>query len=218
MRLAYASRLSAAILNARSLEPTQVAGFSQVFDDFLGVKSERLAAGIDHRLARGVHLGAEGSARKLDFKTQNLDTVQREQTHSVYVSSPLPGNGAATLRYVFDRFETEDAIAGWPRLVRTEILRLRVVYALPPYWNIVVEPVAVRQKVRLSTDYQEEFGVLNLELARQLPGRNGHVSLQVRNAFDETFAYQDRNFQTSEPVSAEFVPERSVMLKISLSL
>jgi hypothetical protein len=62
-----------------------------------------------------------------------------------------------------------------------------------------------------------EFAPVDAAIGYWLPSRRGQLSLEVRNLFDEEFQYQDMNFQTSQPRSPRFTPERTFFLRLTLS-
>jgi outer membrane receptor protein involved in Fe transport len=65
---------------------------------------------------------------------------------------------------------------------------------------------------------EESFWVLDLELGYRLPKRRGILSLAVNNLLDQRFLYQDRNYLVNEPTPARYIPDRTIVAKISLSL
>ncbi len=66
----------------QTLEPTQVAGFNQLFDDPTGTKSERWGVGIDHRFSPVLTGGVEISQRNLRFPVTgplNIDQLGKSR-------------------------------------------------------------------------------------------------------------------------------------------
>ena len=99
----------------RTLEPTQVAGFNQLFDDANGTKRCATASGSTDRLTDNLFVGAEATWRDLDVprhrrrrrraRTFNHD----EQTHRAYAYwTPIP-EVALSAEVVYDRFEAEQS-------------------------------------------------------------------------------------------------------------
>ena len=58
--------LKPALVNSRTLEPTQIAGFNQFFDDLNATKSWRYGAGLDWQMTKDIFAGAELTWRELD--------------------------------------------------------------------------------------------------------------------------------------------------------
>ena len=86
-----------ALADNRTLEPTQVAGFNQLFDEANGTKSRRYGLGLDWRVMDGLFVGAEATWRDLEFAAISFAEEEAhyfdhdEQTHRAYVFwTPLP--------------------------------------------------------------------------------------------------------------------------------
>ena len=63
----------------------------------------------------------------------------------------------------------------------------------------------------------EDFVVVDAAVGYRFPKRLGIVSLEVRNLFDEEFVFQDPNINSTEPSNPRFVPERTVLGRLTLS-
>ena len=63
LRAAAFKVLKRTLVTDQTLEPTQVAGFNQFFDDVNGASSWRYGVGIDQKFGRDVFAGAEFSKR-----------------------------------------------------------------------------------------------------------------------------------------------------------
>ena len=82
-----------------------------------------------------------------------------------------------------------------------------------------IKATGVDQKVFLSgINYRETFWVTDLSVGYRLPKRYGSVSVIVKNVFDEQFQYQDRNFQTTEPVAPLYEPEQTIYVQFTLAI
>jgi hypothetical protein len=57
--------LKRTLVTDQTLEPTQVAGFEQFFDDVNGASSWRYGVGIDQKFASDLFVGVEASKRDL---------------------------------------------------------------------------------------------------------------------------------------------------------
>jgi hypothetical protein len=80
----------------------------------------------------------------------------------------------------------------------------------------------VRQEVELpatSTSARDEdsFVVVDAAVGYRLPKRLGIASLEFRNLFNESFSYQDTNFQTAEPQNPRFIPAFAVLGQLTLN-
>lgn len=69
-RLAWFETTKSALVANQTIEPTQIAGFNQMYDDINGTKSRRMGLGIDTHYANIVFGGIEISQRDLDVLVQ----------------------------------------------------------------------------------------------------------------------------------------------------
>ena len=67
VRAAVFRTLKRSLVNDQTLEPTQVAGFNQFFDDAEGTRSWRYGVAVDHAFSGNLYGGAEYSQRELDL-------------------------------------------------------------------------------------------------------------------------------------------------------
>jgi tetratricopeptide (TPR) repeat protein len=63
LRFAWFEVVKPHLIAQQTLEPTQIAGFNQFFDDLNGSKSSRVGMGVDARLLKNLYIGAEVSER-----------------------------------------------------------------------------------------------------------------------------------------------------------
>ena len=86
LRAAWFETVKSALIANQTIEPTQVAGFNQLFDDINGTRAQRMGLGLDTYLSKKVYSGIEISARDLKvpiFNNNELDHTQ-EQRESLY--------------------------------------------------------------------------------------------------------------------------------------
>ena len=81
VRMAYFETLRPAVLIEQTLEPTEIAGFNQFFDDSPGTHARRYGIGIDTRMSEGFYGGLEASLRDIEVPLVDFiadGTVQEE--------------------------------------------------------------------------------------------------------------------------------------------
>jgi hypothetical protein len=220
LRLAGFRTLNRPFVGRQTLEPTQIAGFNQFFDDLNGTESERYGIGLDHSFGKTLFAGIEFSTRKLDVPILigNREVTQDEDLHRVYVNWTPNRKVAFSAQGIFDGFSTTTAESG-PEEMDTFFFPLRV--GVFPFGGFFANVTAtwVRQDVEyFQFEDKSRFWTVDADVNYRLPKRLGIISLGVTNLFDEVFNYQDRNFQTAEPRRTAFVPERRVFVRLMLSL
>ena len=231
LRLAYVETMKRALLVDQTLEPTQVAGFNQFFDDFDGTKSQRIGVGLDLKLGRDLYAGGELTFRDLDVPTTITEGLvtrlaiedQEEEFHRAYLYWTPIDVLAVSGEVQYERIENLDV----PDLTvstnaETISVPLAVRYFNPNGLFAELGATYVHQKadVGASIDFNqdsEEFVTVDAALGFRLPNRRGLVSLEVHNLFDEEFLYQDVNIRKPEASNPRFIPERTFMLRAMLS-
>ena len=104
------------LLADRTLEPTQVSGFNQVFDNSNGDEAEHRGVGVDWRLTKQLFIGAEATWRDIEVPIETTTIAGeiiaasekwKEQLHRAYVFwAPFPRVSIAR-EVVYDTFELE---------------------------------------------------------------------------------------------------------------
>ncbi|MGE3740564.1 MAG: tetratricopeptide repeat protein [Geminicoccaceae bacterium] len=237
LRAAAFQVVKAPLSTNRTLEPTQVAGFNQFFDDDAGVVSQRLGIGSDWQLTDNLFLGAEATWRFLDvqyFAGGDLDdgehTNWREQTHRLYAYWAPVDRWALTAEFVYDRFSAENSeltdFTTVPKKATTYSVPLGVRYFHPSGFFGGLGVTFVRQDLDRSQNNETEFGegtsnftLLDAQIGYRLPKRFGIVTLQAANILDKNFDYQDDSYRESQdsPSVGPYIPQRQVMLYLTLN-
>ena len=233
LRLAAFRTLKRALLANQTLEPTQVSGFNQFFDDLNGSDTKRYGIAIDQILSNTLYGGIELTRRNLNMPRTPLPEGedQKEFFHRAYLNwAPRPDIAVGT-EYRFDTFETDVPRRERPCEMSTRTTPIWFNYFAPGGFFGGLDLVYVDQDVEFPVseaadeckgsdvaDDEDKFLVTNMEMGYRFPRRMGIASILVKNLFDEEFNFQDRNFQVTEPLAAQFIPERTVFLKLTLAL
>jgi tetratricopeptide (TPR) repeat protein len=224
----------------RTLEPTQVSGFNQVFDNSNGDDAWRRGVGLDWRVTNKLFTGAEATWRDIDVPIETVSLSGesiavfekwQEQLHRAYVFwAPLP-RWSFSGQLLYDTFESEMGLlttfSQIPLSLKTISVPLAIRYFDPSGFFAGVLATYVDQDVIRTpdaklflglTDGHESFMVVDASIGWRFPKRLGIATLTVRNLFDEKFRYQDDGFREfrNEPTATPFVPERQVTGRISL--
>jgi tetratricopeptide (TPR) repeat protein len=218
------------LIGKGTIEPVQVAGFVQFFDDVIGTRSDRYALGLDRRLLDGLDVGGEASWRRLERPYLDLfkgatSSDARQQLHRLYAYwTPAPRWALrAEYRSQKGRYGNEFPLTvesgNWGIVdLRTHSLPLGVRYSHPAGWLADVAVTGYRQSgdfVVTSSGEQrhasDNFWLTDARFAYRLPRRLGLVSFGVRNLFDTRVRFQDTDAQ-----NPELYPERLLYGSVSL--
>ena len=205
----------------QGLEPTQLAGFNQFFDDTNGTVSEGGSFAADGRLADSFSAGFQVSRRNLKAPTLLPDgsvlfDSRREDVVSGYVYW-LPSE---RLSFTFEpRYQDFEHGSAFDDMQLTELpISLRWFSPSGLRWGVTATAVEQEgvfdgpgQSVTVGSD---SFWLLDAIVAYRLPRRNGTISLEGTNLLDEEFRFQETNLAILSP---RYVPDAQVRLRVSLS-
>jgi hypothetical protein len=215
---------------SQTIEPTQVAGFNQFFDDAGGTESWRYGVAADQKITDNLFAGVEYSQRDLDVPTavtvppaptvfKRLDWKERlGRVYSYWAPHPWL---ALSADYLYERFDREGDLV---KEVKTHRVPLAFRFFHPSGLNAMLKGTYFDQEGKFftigespSTDTpepgDERFWIFDASAGYRLPNRWGIASIEARNIFDKSFWYQDMD--RFNPV---IWPERSVFFKITLAL
>lgn len=212
----------------QGLEPTQVAGFEQYFDDLNGASSKRAAVAIDQRIGANARLGVISSARNIMSPLLDGDVVERdlwkERSSAAYFYwTPVPELALSTgLKWDrYDRPPGASTDVGFT-VAETWYLPVSARISLSSGLSFALTITGVRQRgefYRINQLFElelyrarETFVTTDLFLSYRLPGRRGVITAGARNLFDQRF-----RFQSADPEGSVFAPRRQASLQLSLS-
>jgi len=234
LRAAAFRELARLFTSNQTLEPTQIAGFNQFFDDLPGTDFWRYGIAVDqafnYRNKSGpeFYAGFELSQRELNVPLGILEPFPQirfldheEQFARVYFYwIPLDWLALST-EYRFERFVHDpEAMSSVALLAKSETHRL-------PLELRVFHPSGVFARARTTyIDQQgrfldamqtvvpgsDTFWTVDALLGYRFPKRFGLVALEVRNLFNESFQFQDIN-----PYNSAISRDRVILLRLTFS-
>jgi hypothetical protein len=215
----------------QTIEPTQVAGFNQLFQDTSGDQARHVGLAFDQRFGSRLFLGAWYTRQRNDTRSVTVtvapitgETVigerdfktERNQATGYLYWAPIDRLALAAEfhRETLEEFDQEPA-----RRVDTRTQRIPLTGSvfLRNGLSLVARATHVDQRLFPDpsnapevTDHSS-FWNLDLGVYWRLQKRMGFLSLNVLNLLDDEFAYQDQD--SNRPL---FVPERTFALQASL--
>ncbi len=232
-RTAYFKTVMPVLANKRMLEPTQVAGFSQFYDDASGTKATNYAGGLDWHMSDRFYLGGEMVKRDLQSpaslatSTQTLYLFEdRDESRNRAYAYWMPyDRWSFGTEVIFDKFTSDNAVdVNLPEKVSTWSYPVVANYFHPSgYFGMAgvtyVDQEVNRQPGSTYAEGKDNFTVTDIAVGYRLPRRQGILSLAVQNVFDQEFDYQDNSYRTfeNEPTIGPYIPDRSVMARVTLN-
>jgi hypothetical protein len=224
--------------NGQTIEPTQVAGFNQLFDDVTGTKARRWGIGVDQKLPNPFFasdtflLGAEWSQRQLNVPYESLDVPTGTATITDLGWKERYGRGY--LSWLLSERLSFNAEVDYEALYRTEfaasvdgfsqIQLLRVPVELRYYdpngLLALLRTTIVREQGQftdvttgdISPD-KGTFATLDMGIGWRYPGRPFIATLEVQNLLDSHFHYQD-----TDPLAPRIFPRRTILARVTFRL
>ena len=234
LRLAYIQAVKRALLVNQTIEPTQVAGFNQFFDDPNSTESELYGIAVDSTLTDGLYGGAEYSYRGLKVptaapvggRTDRFDWIERLYRGYLYWTPHRMW--AFSFETEFEQFniDRDDPSLmneGGFQNIETLIVPLGARFFHPSGFFTLLGGTFVWQKIdfpplSIITKDEDNFILINASIGYRLPKRRGIFSLEVRNLFNRSFSYQDLNIMRGGEIStSRFVPERTVFVRMTFN-
>lgn len=229
VRLAAFRTLKRTLLNDQTLEPTEVAGFNQHYDDAEGTDAWRYGAGIDLQPHATLRSGAEYSLRKLDTpiildlnQAAESFSWREEQVRCYLAWTPAPWL-ALGADYLYEQFRRK---AGSSRVteVDTDHLPLsaaffpgcRLSFKMTATWirqhGLAEDPLFPPDNGFAQTPWSDAFWLFDASVGYRFRQLRGMIALEGKNLFAEEFRYQDM-----DPANPRYQPGRRVLLRLTLA-
>jgi hypothetical protein len=219
--------LKRTLITNQTLEPTQVAGFNQFFDDANGTEAWRYGGAIDQKFTNDIFGGVEFSQRDMTVPFLDVsdpvnptarDEDWRERLGRAYLFwTPHPWI-ALRLEYMFERFTTA-GLTDQPTELDTHRVPVGISLFHPSgfgaslkatYFNQDGTFVLNDRSVRSGSD---DFWAVDTGISYRLPKRYGFVTVGASNLFDTHFKFFDRDLN-----NPSIQPSRTFFARITLAL
>ncbi|HET7291021.1 MAG TPA: FecR domain-containing protein [Vicinamibacteria bacterium] len=197
--------LKRTLITDQTLEPTQVAGFNQFYDDINGTRAWRYGGAIDQKLG-DAFVGAEFSKRDLEIPFFSFDEETGEAFSELEEASERLARAylyvtphswfAVRAEYSLEKFESE-GVTDLPVELTTHRLPLAISFFHPAGLSASVTATLFDQEgefVRIGgipESGSDDFWTVDVALSYRLPKRYGFLAVGATNLFDEDFNYFD---------------------------
>jgi len=215
------------LVTNQTIEPTQVAGFNQFFDDVNGTKSWRYGVAIDQKFTSTLFGGVELSKRDLDVPAtdQSGDLIRvtwKERLARTYLFwTPHPWL-ALRAEYQFQRDIRNPLLTNGVRVMNTYRVPLGISVFHPSgvgafltgtYTNQAGKFESVRFPFSIQSG-RDQFFTVDAGIRYRLPKRYGFVTVGVSNLTDQQFKY----FNTDINSPGNLQPKRMFFTQLTLAL
>ena len=213
----------------QTIEPTQVAGFNQFYNDAFGTKSTTYGLALDQVITADLAAGVEYSWRDLTVPyqvPQGFDSANWDaDVGRAYVYWTPLLRVAASAEYLYEDFKRQQAFTGElpATQVHTQRVPLTVNYFHPLGYFARLRTTYFDQEGKFTsgsgstlnaptTDENDQFWLVDASVGYRLPKRYGFISAGVSNLFDEKF-----NFVDTDPYNPQIISDRFFFTRLTLS-
>jgi Flp pilus assembly protein TadD len=204
----------------QGLEPTQLAGLNQLYDDSNGTVSESFGIAADVRAAPLLFVGGHVSRRNLiapfrDFFGDTFFVNQREEVAGGYVMWMPTTSTSLAFEPQYEEYRRGDR---FNELELVELpLTFRFISATGFRFGATVRSVEQEGifdgPLGIGVAGSDSFWLLDASIGYRLPKRMGVVTLEARNLLDEEFRFQE----VDQGVTPRYVPSVQALLRLSIS-
>ncbi|MGH9895140.1 MAG: TonB-dependent receptor domain-containing protein, partial [bacterium] len=206
LRAAAFRGLKRTLINDQTLEPTQVAGFNQFFDDVDLTESWRYGGAIDQKFTKSLFGGVEFSKRDLTvpaldvsdpFNPVNRDLDWNEDLGRAYLFWTPHRWLALRAQYIFERFKRDCDICDFTEL-DTQRVPLGIGFFHPSglsasltatYWDQDGRFTPFLDPTVPIRSGRDDFWTVDAAISYRLPKRYGFITVGATNLFDEEFNF-----------------------------
>ena len=223
---AYFSSVQKSLLNTQTLEPTNILGFSQYYNDPAGAATDTLALSIHTKLNFNINTGIEFIKKDLAIPvlkgTQQIEEGQKEYISKAFINW-LPTNNYSvnfSIEYLdqLRQFSTPVDVNA-PLSLTTVKLPLTVAYngnsrmsyqlTTTYYDQDVIQPISSSA----NNELHDSFVMVDTTISYKFSKRKGKISLIINNLFDQDFKYQDTTFRNALAQQPTIQHERGITLR-----
>jgi len=229
LRAAGFRSVKRSLISSQTIEPTQVAGFNQFYDDSNGAVAKRYGIGLDHSFTADLSAGLEYSRRDLDTPYLDQGTYKHvdweEQLGRAYLFWTPHERLAINGEYQYERFDRDQEFTGEIQAtrIRTYKIPISVRYFHPQGYSAGLKATFIDQEGDFTggpgispgaatEPADDQFWIVDATLGYRLPKRRGMVSAGVSNLFDESF-----NFVDTDAFNPRIYPERILFGRLTLA-
>ena len=233
-RIAAFKVLKRALIGNQTIEPTQIAGFNQFYDDLNGSISTKHSLAFDHKYNNDLNVGIELSKRTIDSPAE-ITTVGSKsiarlsnryenifKTYIYWIVNPnISINIFPNIEEQRRSFITGAADSTRANKINTTSIPINIKYTNHSGISVSFTSTHIEQYVEFpalsgSTDYNSEAWITDLSASYKLPKRHGSIGVTVRNLADKNTLFHAQGLDGQDrPYTV--IPETTYFLNIILN-
>jgi opacity protein-like surface antigen len=230
LRAAAFRTLKRTLVTNQTLEPTQVAGFNQFYDDVNSTESWNYGVAVDQKFNVSLYGGLEYMQRNLKQPTPTGEVSttfdRKEKMGRAYLYGTPHKWVSLTGEYSYERLETpEEQYVNTltPKDLKTQRVPLGINVSHPSGLGAMFKATYYNQKGEFFRNLpdlttaivsdSDTFWLCDAAIGYRLPQRYGILSIGAKNLFNQSFLYYD-----TDRLNPAIQPDRVFYAKITLSI
>jgi hypothetical protein len=217
--------LKRTLITDQTVEPTQVAGFNQFFDEINATDYWVFGGAVDQKFSQNLYGGAEFTYRNLNVPFTEAGNVENANWDEYLARAYLfwtPHQWLAlSAEYLYEKLDRDEAFADGSEEADTHRVPLGINFFHPSGISASLKGTYVNQDgnfdrkddVGVFRAGDDDFWLVDAALNFRLPKRYGLITIGVSNLTDEDFEYFD-----SDSDNPSFQPDRVFFGKVTLAL
>jgi tetratricopeptide (TPR) repeat protein len=218
--------LKRTLITDQTLEPTQVAGFNQFFDELNATDSWRYGGAVDQKFTDSLYGGAEYTYRNLSVpfnpSLTSLETYKwEEKIFRAYLFFTPNDYLALRAESLWERYERDQDFADGARIVETIHFPLGFSFFHPSGLSASLTSTYIDQQGSYERqgspgtfeNDNDQFWLIDAAIKYRFPKRYGFFTIGAKNLMDENFEY----FETDRD-NPRIQPDRHFFASITLAV
>ncbi|NIM96522.1 MAG: TonB-dependent receptor [candidate division Zixibacteria bacterium] len=222
--------LKRTLITDQTLEPTQVAGFNQFFDDVNATDSWRYGGAIDQKFSESIYGGAEFTYRDLEVPftvvdpvagtSQLLEADWEEKLARAYLFWTPHQWLALSAEYLYEELERDEEFADGAKEVETHYVPLGINFFHPTGLGATFKGTYIDQQGSFERQGtlgtfergEDNFWLFDAAISYRFPKRYGFITVGATNLFDEEFEHFD-----TDRKNPRIQPDRFFFARLTLA-
>jgi outer membrane receptor protein involved in Fe transport len=224
LRAAAFRTLKRTLITDQTIEPTQVAGFNQFYDDNNATDAWLYGGAIDQKFSESIYGGAEYTYRDLQtpfFSTEVEEANWDENIFHAYLFWTPYEWLALSAEYLYEDFNREKDHAEGAKDVETHYVPLGINFFHPSGLSVSLKGTYIDQHGKFERqgtlgtfeDGDDNFWLADAAISYRFPKRYGFLTLGATNLFDEDFEHFDTDID-----NPRVQPDRIFFARVTLAL
>ena len=223
LRIASFRVLKRPLVSNQTIEPTEVAGFQQFFDDDNGADSMRKGIALERQFSHSLFGGVELSKRKIIIPFTTLIPDEEPEVHvderlnRIYLYWAFLQQVFASAEYQVEKFDSDNITISSAKKIKTERVPLSLHFFYPGGLFVKFKTTHIAQEGLFEGSLspfdfgKDQFWLFDASIGYRLPNQRGMFTIEAKNLLDESFQFHETDI--ANPL---IQPKRLIFAKLTL--